>query len=57
MAIAAGNDMAISTHFSSDWQDIVEAVGRNDASGLTEERLDEAVVRVLKWKLRMGAIR
>ena len=53
LAIAAGNDMVITTDYAHDVPLVVEAVKQGEIS---MERLDEAVLRVLNWKYDLGLI-
>ena len=50
LAIKAGNDMIISTGFAKDYNDILEAVKKGE---ITEERINESVIRILKWKQKL----
>ena len=52
-AVAAGNDMLTCT----DYEEQIPAVIRAVQSGeITESRLDESVLRILKWKIGLGII-
>lgn len=52
-ALLAGNDMVCCSDFEESVDAIVAAV--NDGT-LTEEQIDESVLRVLKWKIDLGLI-
>lgn len=52
-AVNAGNDLLCCTNFEEQLAAVVEAV---KAGTITEERIEESVLRVLLWKLRLGAI-
>lgn len=49
LAILAGNDMLCSTNFQEQITSVIEAV--KDGT-ITEDRIDESVVRILKYKLK-----
>ena len=53
-AILAGNDMLCTGDFAKQCRSVTEAV--NDGT-ITEERLDDSVRRILKWKMELGLIR
>jgi len=53
MAILAGNDMVLSTDFQIQYNSVLQAV--NDGR-ITEERLDESIERILRWKKKLGLI-
>ena len=53
LAIAAGNDMLVTTDFEGQIAQVALAL---EDGTLTEERLDESVLRILLWKLRLGVI-
>ncbi len=52
-AVLAGNDLLISSDFAAQYQAVLAAVqdGR-----ITQERLKESVLRVLRWKQRLGLL-
>ena len=52
-AIQAGNDMIISTDFQVQYQAVLKAL---EEGTITEERLDESIRRILKWKYELGLI-
>lgn len=52
-AILSGNDMACCSNFEESVQAIVAAV--NDGT-LTEAQINESVLRVLNWKIKLGLI-
>ncbi len=51
LAILAGNDMIISPYFDEQIPAVLDAV---DDGTITEVRIDESVLRILAWKLRLG---
>ena len=53
LAIAAGNDMLVTTDFEGQIAQVALAL---EDGTLTEQRLDESVLRILIWKLRLGVI-
>ena len=53
LAVKAGNDLILASDFDVQIPYVLAAV--KDRT-ITEERLDESVLRVLKWKLRLGII-
>ena len=53
LAILAGNDMLVTTDFEGQIAQVALAL---EDGTLTEERLDESVLRILIWKLRQGVI-
>lgn len=52
-ALVAGNDMVCCSNFEESTAAIVAAVNNGT---LTEERIDESVIRILKWKIDLGLI-
>lgn len=52
-AILVGNDMILSTDFQVQYEALLQAVY---AGTVTEERLDESVRRILRWKYDLGII-
>ncbi|MBE5944784.1 MAG: beta-hexosaminidase [Lachnospiraceae bacterium] len=52
-AVLVGNDMILSTDFQIQYEALLQAV--YDGT-ITEERLDESVRRILKWKYELGII-
>ena len=52
-AVEAGNDLIISTNYAEQIQAVVQAV---QSGRLTEQQIDEAVIRVLSWKLSLGIL-
>ena len=52
-AILAGNDMVCCSNFEESTAAVVAAVKNGT---LTEERIDESVIRILKWKIDLGLI-
>lgn len=53
-AILAGNDMLCTGDFAKQCSSVTEAVNNGT---ITEERLDDSVRRILKWKMDLGLIR
>ena len=51
MAVEAGNDMLIVTDFETSYNSLLSAVKNKEIS---EEKIDESVLRILKWKYYMG---
>lgn len=52
-AVLAGNDMILSTNYTVQYQAVLEAVNNGTIS---QEIVDEAVLRVLIWKRNLGII-
>ena len=52
-AIDAGNDLLISTEYADQYAAVMEAVGQGQIS---EDRIDQSVLRILKMKIRLGLI-
>lgn len=53
LAVEAGNDLLIATDFKTQIPALLQAVKNNT---ITEERIDESVMRILTWKLSLGII-
>ena len=53
LAVQAGNDMIMTTDYESQIPAVIAAV---EDGRISEARLDEAVTRVLAWKIRLGLI-
>lgn len=53
LAVQAGNDLLISTDFTVQIPAVLEAVQQGD---ITIQQLDEAVLRVLQWKEKLGLL-
>lgn len=53
LAIEAGNDLLIATDFDVQIPAVINAVKNNQ---ITEERINESVMRVLLWKFNLGII-
>ena len=51
LAIQAGNDMILSTNYQVQFEAVIQAVEDGD---ITEERLDESIRRILRWKYKLG---
>ena len=54
LAINAGNDMIITSDFESMYQELLQSIKDKKIS---EERLNEAITRVINWKIRMGLLK
>ena len=54
LAINAGNDMIITSDFESMYQELLQSIKDKK---ITEERLNEAITRVINWKIRMGLLK
>ena len=52
-AVQAGADLLCSTEFESQYSAVLEAA---QTGGIPQERIDEAVYRVLTWKAQLGLI-
>lgn len=53
LAIHAGNDLILATDFDIQIPAVLAAV---ESGEITEERIDESVLKILVWKLRLGII-
>lgn len=53
LAVLAGNDLICCTNFEEQIPAVINAVNEGVIS---EERIDESVLRILKWKLELGII-
>ena len=53
LAVNAGADMLCSSQFEQQYYAVLEAVQSGDIS---QKRLDEAVLRVLNWKMQLGLL-
>lgn len=53
LAVKAGNDLIIASNFEVQIPSVLEAV---KAGEIPEERIDEAVIRILIWKLELGIL-
>lgn len=53
LAVKAGNDLIIASNFEVQIPSVLEAV---KAGEISEERIDEAVIRILIWKLELGIL-
>ncbi len=53
LAVLAGNDMIIATKYNTQMKAILDAV---EQGVITEEQIETAVVRILKWKMELGII-
>ena len=54
LAINAGNDMIITSDFESMYQEVLQSIKDKK---ITEDRLNEAITRVINWKIRMGLLK
>lgn len=50
-AVTAGNDMLIVTDFKTGYENLLYAVKNG---GISEERIDSSVLKILEWKIYMG---
>lgn len=53
IAVKSGNDLILSSDFDTQIPSVVEAV---KSGSISEDRLDESVLRILVWKLKLGII-
>jgi beta-N-acetylhexosaminidase len=53
LAIKAGNDLVVASDFDVQIPSVLAAVKDGN---ITEDRLNESVLRILEWKLRLGII-
>jgi len=53
LAVNAGADLLCSSQFEQQYFAVLEAVQRGE---ITQARLDEAVLRVLNWKIQLGVL-
>lgn len=54
LAISAGNDLVVATDYSVQIPAVITAIENGD---LSEDRIDESVIRILLWKLDLGLIK
>lgn len=54
LALQAGADMVVSSDLERDLDRVLQAVAEGS---LSRERVEEAALRVLQWKLRLGVLR
>lgn len=54
VAILAGNDMLLSTNYQLQYNAVLSAVKSGE---ITEERIDQSVKRILRWKYSLGLIK
>src|SRR5690606_3013321 len=52
MAVMAGNDMLIVSDLEKSYNELLSAVSQGD---LSEDRINESVLRILKWKLYISS--
>ena len=53
MAVMAGNDLLCCTDYETQYPAVVEAV---ESGRISQSRIDESVLRILKYKLEVGII-
>lgn len=53
LAVKAGNDLLIDSNFEEGYKAVLSAVQSGEIS---EERIDESVLRILQWKSEMGIL-
>lgn len=53
LALKAGNDMILSTDYDVQYKAVLEAV---ESGEISEDRLDESIRRILRWKITLGLI-
>ena len=53
LAVLAGNDLLCCTEYDQQVPAVIEAVGQGR---ITEDRINESVMRVLMWKISLGII-
>jgi beta-N-acetylhexosaminidase len=54
LALQAGNDLLIATNFDTQIPAVLEAV---KSGKIKEDRLDDSVIRILIWKLKLGILK
>ena len=54
LAVLAGNDLLCSTEYALQYEAVLEAVEKDRIS---REMLDDAVLRVLRWKQELGLLK
>ena len=54
LAVEAGNDMIITTDYNVQRQAIIAAV---NSGRITEDRINESVRRIFKWKYNIGIMK
>ena len=54
LALQAGADMVVSSDLERDLDRVLQAVAEGS---LSRDRVEEAALRVLQWKLRLGVLR
>ncbi|MCM1083893.1 MAG: beta-hexosaminidase [Clostridium sp.] len=54
VAILAGNDMVLSTNYKLQYNAVLSAIENGE---ITEERIDQSVKRILRWKCSLGLIK
>ena len=57
LALNAGNDMIITSDFETMYHEIIELLQSLKDKKITEERLNQAVLRIINWKIEMGLIK
>ncbi len=53
LAVLAGNDLLCCTNFETQYPAVLNAVRSGE---IPQERLDQAVLRVLLWKMELGLL-
>ncbi|MEG0614635.1 MAG: glycoside hydrolase family 3 N-terminal domain-containing protein [Oscillospiraceae bacterium] len=53
LAVIAGNDLIVSTNFTEQYESLMNAV---NSGKIDVKRIDESVMRILEWKIKMGII-
>jgi beta-N-acetylhexosaminidase len=51
LAVLAGNDLLCSTEYKTQYQAVLDAA---QSGRIPQERINESVMRILRWKLDMG---
>lgn len=54
LALNAGNDMIITSDFDGMYQELLQSLKDKK---ITEERLNQAVLRIINWKIEMGLLK
>ena len=54
LALNAGNDMIITSDFEEMYQELLQSLKDKK---ITEERLNQAVLRIINWKIEMGLLK
>ena len=51
LAVLAGNDLLCSTEYKTQYQAVLDAA---QSGRIPQERINESVMRILRWKMDMG---